>query len=252
MSTEPENNLSLLAPLADEYEPTDTDADRVFAKIQASLVQASPAPAPASPSCARMGTGTGTGTGTGKKALLAGLSCVALAVVGTIGFRQTDAHPTTAEVSAPAPVAPPQVVDPPSEAESAPSIPSVTVDSLPTAVPAPSAAKEVRKVALAAPSSAPTVAPPASDSLAREASLLAEARRALQSGKGDRALALLDEHARTFPNGWLASDRAAERVVVLCSLGRRDEAVREAKVFLEGRPKGPLTRRVELSCAAQP
>jgi len=245
VSTEPENKLSLLAPLVDEYDPTDTDADRVFAKIQASLAQA---PAPASPSGARAGTGTG------KKVLLAGLSCVALAIVGTIGFQKMDAYPTTAAVSAPAPepVAPPQVVDPPSEVESAPSIPSVTVDSLPTAVPVSSAAKDVRRVALAAPSSAPTVTPPASDSLAREASLLAEARRALQSGQGDRALALLDEHARTFPNGWLASDRAAERVVVLCSLGRRDEAVREAKVFLDGRPKGPLTRRVELSCAAQP
>lgn len=246
MSTDPENKLSLLTLLADEYEPADTDADRVFAKIQASLAQASLAQAPASPSSA--------GTGTGKKVLLAGLSCVALAVVGAIGFQKMDAHPTTEAVSAPSPgpVASPQVVDSPSEVESAPSIPSVTVDSLPTAVPAPSAAKDVRKVALAAPSSAPTVTPPASDSLAREASLLAEARRALQSGQGDRALALLDEHARTFPNGWLASDRAAERVVVLCSLGRRDEAVREAKVFLEGRPKGPLTRRVELSCAAQP
>ncbi len=62
-------------------------------------------------------------------------------------------------------------------------------------------------------------------------------------------LALLDEHARTFPNGFLASDRAAEHIVVLCGLGRQDEAAREAKAFLAGRPEGPLTRRVTMSCA---
>ena len=72
--------------------------------------------------------------------------------------------------------------------------------------------------------------------------------------RGDAAqgLALLDEHAQTFPKGFLAGDRAAERIVVLCGLGRRDEAVREAKVFLAGRPEGPLTRRVTMSCGGEP
>ena len=93
---------------------------------------------------------------------------------------------------------------------------------------------------------------PAADTLEREARILADARRARQSGNGEEALALLDEHARVFPSGWLASDRDAERILVLCSLGRRDQAVREAAAFLAGRPKGPLTRRVELSCAGQP
>ena len=97
------------------------------------------------------------------------------------------------------------------------------------------------------------VAPAADpDTLEREARILADARRARQADDAERALALLDQHAREFPTGWLASDRAAERIVVLCALGRRAEAVREAAIFLKGRPRGPLTRRVEMSCVGQP
>ena len=88
------------------------------------------------------------------------------------------------------------------------------------------------------------------DTLGRETQLLSSARAAEKGGNPDKALALLDEHARLFPNGWLANDCVAERIVVLCSVGRRAEAVREAKAFLDGRPKSPLTRRVEASCAA--
>ena len=47
-------------------------------------------------------------------------------------------------------------------------------------------------------------------------------------------------------------ERIAERIVVLCTVGRRAEAAREAKSFLDGRPKSPLTRRVEASCAVEP
>jgi hypothetical protein len=36
------------------------------------------------------------------------------------------------------------------------------------------------------------------------------------------------------------------------SLLQRCEAVREAKVFLAGRPEGPLTRRVTTSCGGEP
>jgi RNA polymerase sigma-70 factor (ECF subfamily) len=91
--------------------------------------------------------------------------------------------------------------------------------------------------------------PSSSDTLAEEARLLAEARRAVRAGDVPRALTLLDEHARVFPNGWLVDDRAAERIVVLCHLGRQEEAVREATIFLSGRPESPLTHRVATSCA---
>jgi hypothetical protein len=92
----------------------------------------------------------------------------------------------------------------------------------------------------------------ASETLEKEARLLAEARRAVARGDAAQGLAPLDEHAQTFPKGFLAGDRAAERIVVLCGLGRRDETVREAKVFLARRPEGPLTRCVTMSCGGEP
>jgi hypothetical protein len=281
MSTNPEKP-SLLASIADEYEPTDADAKRVLAKLQAALaptaiVQAAPAQAapaqatpPASaplrpsPSQPTASTGVGSAFREGRTPLLLGLSAAAFVVLGSVvmATRETSNTPPPEVVSAApsalvapsAPVAPPAPVEPSEvrEPQNTAAIPAVSVDSLPSATPA--------KKTAAAPASAPEtgsqsgkeLAGPQADTLEREAKILADARRARQSGEGERALALLDEHARLFPKGWLASDRAAERIVVLCDLGRHEQAVREATVFLAGRPKGPLTRRVELSCAGKP
>ena len=244
MSIEPEKK-SLLAPMKDEYEPTDADADRIFGKIQASLAQA--AAAQAAPSALSSATASGppaAAAGAGKKLVFVVLSCAALALVGAFAVTQ---HETVAPTTTPSPArvvslnspAEPTTKPVASDEAPAPAIASVSVDALPEAAPVRSGAKKVL----------PAPVPSSTDTLEQEARLLADSRQARQAGEGTRALALLDEHARTFPNGWLANDRAAERVVVLCSLGRRDEAVREATVFLKGRPKGPLTHRVEASCA---
>ncbi|MDB4934132.1 MAG: hypothetical protein JWP87_1104 [Labilithrix sp.] len=243
MSTEPENKSSLLAPLEDAYEPSQDDADRVFAKIQASLLAApaspSAPPARALPKAAALG---------GRNLLIVSASCVLLALIGAVISRSRGGDhapvPTLAPPSPPADVAAPRG-EASGAARAAPavtSIPSISVDALPSA----SAARP------ASPSAITSAAAPAADTLEREARLLADARRAVQRGDNTRALALLDEHARVFPKGWLASDRAAEHIVVLCNLGRRAEAKAEATVFLAGRAESPLTRRVATSCAGQP
>lgn len=268
MSTEPDKK-ALLAPLADAYEPNEADAERVFARIQASLLAsgaavppassalpaAAPAPAPAAPVAA-----AAAGARAGKGLALLGLSVLVLAIGGAAVLKQTQSDgvrpvATVAEHAVAPPALTSEINPAPREVTTGttPAIPSISVDSLPSA-------NAVTRGAAATPS-APASAnagpkeaapPPAADTLEKEARLLAEARRAVQRGEGTQALALLDEHARDYPKGWLANDRAAEHIVVLCSLGRRDEAVREAQVFLEGRPKGPLTRRVTLSCAGEP
>jgi RNA polymerase sigma-70 factor (ECF subfamily) len=272
VSAENEKKTSLLAPLADAYEPSQADADRIFARIQASLsAPATPEPAPRSTPADAPAPPPAS---PGKPLVLAGLACVALLVLGGVVVQQTRSHEPSAtiahSVSAPPPDAPvvaPQAPQGVHEVATAttPMIPSVSVDSLPSAnapaanapaanAPAANApaanAKEPPLGAAARPASPD--APPSTETLEKEARLLAEARRAVQRGDGAQALSLLEEHARVYPNGWLANDRAAERIVVLCSLGRRDEAVREAKVFLAGRPVGPLTRRVTMSCAGEP
>jgi hypothetical protein len=256
MSFKPQNEPSLLAPLADQYELTEEGADRILAKIQMAYLQDAGAASPAS---------VAAPSSTTKLSLIVGSACAALAMVGVT------VHLTS--VSEPSPVvAPPgsgaqpvvQSIEPAREPEVVVAVPSMSVESLPSVAAVPvappaSTASTVATVASRASARKPTasagapdaVEPAAADTLKQEARLITDARLALEHGDGDKALARLDEHARLFPNGWFAADRAAERVVILCSLGRRSEAVQEAKLFLESRPKSPLTRRVEASCAGQ-
>ncbi len=248
MSIEPEKKPSLLAPLADRYKLTDAGADHIFGKIQTAYLREASTASAAS---------TAARGGAGKLAWIVGSSCAVLALVGvTIHLSRSEPASVTdpAALTAPAP-APPQPVEPAREPERAIAVPSVSVDSLPSVPEAPLAPRAPSKKATAAPgvpeAPVPTARAASADTLEREARLITGAREALAQGDGERALALLSEHAREFPDGWFAADRAAERVVVLCSLGRRAEALQEATAFLASRPKGPLTRRVESSCAGQ-
>jgi hypothetical protein len=102
------------------------------------------------------------------------------------------------------------------------------------------------------PSSAPSG--PASTSLvAEETRILGAANEALRAGGANdatRALALLDEHARAFPNGVFAEERSALRVSALCKLGRVREAGEEAGRFLRANADSPLAASVRSSCGA--
>lgn len=86
--------------------------------------------------------------------------------------------------------------------------------------------------------------------LNQELLLLSRAQAALSSGDADRALALLDEHANTFPNGAMREERMAARVFALCSLGRQDEAHAEAERFVSVAPRSPLSGRVRAACSS--
>ncbi|MGH7329144.1 MAG: hypothetical protein ACREJX_12410, partial [Polyangiaceae bacterium] len=82
-----------------------------------------------------------------------------------------------------------------------------------------------------------------------EAALLRNADAALKRGDASGALALVDQHAAQFPNGILAEERDAERVVVLCALGRTDEARAAGAAFLRAHPRSPQASRIRESCA---
>jgi hypothetical protein len=60
--------------------------------------------------------------------------------------------------------------------------------------------------------------------LARETSLVSEASRKVESGDPTRALALLDQYAREYPNGVLRPEAGVVRVRALVATGRRKEA----------------------------
>jgi type IV secretory pathway VirB10-like protein len=87
--------------------------------------------------------------------------------------------------------------------------------------------------------------------LEEETRLLHAAEDAMKAGSPDRALATLGEHAARFPDGYLARERAADRVFALCLAGRQDDARQEADAFLAVEGVGPLAERVRTSCGGQ-
>lgn len=98
------------------------------------------------------------------------------------------------------------------------------------------------------PAAVPTRAPAGPATVDAEAALLRRADTELKAGRANSALALLDEHAAHFPNGILLEERDAERVIVLCALGRTQDARDAAAAFLSTRPRSPLASRVRASC----
>ena len=99
----------------------------------------------------------------------------------------------------------------------------------------------------------PTSESPASVSPARptldpaEVTMLDQARRLARRGEHEAALEKLRAHARAYPGSLLATERAAEEVVVLCRMGAASAEVTRAQ-FLAGRPPQYLRARVGRAC----
>ena len=84
-----------------------------------------------------------------------------------------------------------------------------------------------------------------------ELDLLARAHAAYTRNDFPRALALVAEHARRFPNGHLAEEREALRVRSLVRSGRSDDGHRAAAAFTQRFPRSVLLAHVEGSGAAK-
>jgi hypothetical protein len=132
-------------------------------------------------------------------------------------------------------------------------VPAANPAAVPQLAPAPvapSAGTSTKPAAPASPQASAAAAPPSE--LDAELALLQEVHGALQAHDGGRALRLLDEHSRRFPNGALAEESEAARVFALCELGRADEARDVAGRFLREHPRSPLAPRVTRACDAEP
>jgi hypothetical protein len=115
--------------------------------------------------------------------------------------------------------------------------------------------------AASAPEAAPALAPNAEavspptpsvpSTLAAEAAILTRAGAAFKGGDLVLALDLLDQHAASFPSGELSQDRESERVLVLCALGRTNDAKAAASRFLASWPRSTYAPRVRESCAGR-
>jgi len=148
------------------------------------------------------------------------------------------------ESVAPTPAAPP------------PPVASFPSAALPTPEPLPTAALVPKSMARAEPE---TVAAghekvgrrhaANGPTLERELPLLQSAQEALRNGDVDRALALLDLHARRFPEGMLAPERRAVHAMAVCRKSGRAAGQAEANEFLREAPGSPLAARVRAVCA---
>lgn len=86
-------------------------------------------------------------------------------------------------------------------------------------------------------------------SLQEEVRLVRGADAALTEHASAKALSLLVEHERRFPQGTLASERAMLVVLALCAEGRNGEAAAQADRFKARYPHSPLQDRLDHSCA---
>lgn len=254
---------ALIAQARGGDDPSDADRARVRRALLATVAGGAGLAATSAASSAAAST-----VGTGLAATVAKVAAVIL-VVGGVGAgtvmvapwedppaveapapRARASRPTVERAAAPAPQPPP--VAPAVEA----ALP-VPVDepSPPVVAPEPPAAPRAETVrprpSRPAPVEPPPPAQPASlpaSTLAAEVALLRSAQAALNGGDPETALARLGDHARRFPDGAMAEEREAARVLALCRAGRDDEARGAADRFLRERPQSPLVPRVRRGC----
>ncbi len=168
---------------------------------------------------------------------------VAAVLGGAVAVTVLRSHDMPREpVAAPIAAPPPLVRDAPQtpRRSAPPDVPAAT--SMPAA--APASAENRKPVAPGAASH-----PPASD-LGGEAELLASAERALRDHDEARALTLLDEHARRYPDGMLLGEAEAARALALCGNGQRERGSEVATEIARRWPNAPLLARVLAACGA--
>jgi hypothetical protein len=157
------------------------------------------------------------------------------------------AAPPTQTLAQPFAIAPQPVAPARNEVAVSPAVAPVRVQPRTSA---PIAAREHTEAPMDEPPEPVVVAiAPPSLTVNAEVAALSAAQHALRSGDATGALARLDAYAAEFPHGTLRQEHSATRVLVLCALGRRDEARSEAQSFLQDAAQSPLAARIRASCA---
>jgi hypothetical protein len=275
-------DAALLDLARDGHEPTRSDRTRVRAALIAKLGAGAGLATAASTSA----TATGA-THVGQTASSAATAGAAAKVLGMIAFvavvgggavlaYRAAQRPNTASTALPlppsvkpsepstalaAPLEPPPVVSPlvvprlttPKPLDGTSDLPAARSDPRekvrPTVAPIGAAVATTRVETVLNPTSPGALPPLNPTTLEAETRLVRAGIAALREGDPADALDLFDEHARTYPNGVLAEERAAERIAALCHLDRVDEANRAAATFVREHPGSPLVARVRSGCA---
>ena len=149
-----------------------------------------------------------------------------------------------AAVSTPAPVpVPVPTVTATAAATTATDTPTATASETPTTPPVVASSAPL-PVPIHVPTTS-TAAATASTPAASENELLDHAHDALLHHDAAKALALTDEHAKTYPKGVLAEERELLAIEALVALGRRDAANERAAAFRTTYPTSTYGARLD-------
>ena len=77
---------------------------------------------------------------------------------------------------------------------------------------------------------------------------MTEIQLALRSGDNARALSLVREHERRFPESAWLPEREGARVLALCATAGPGDARRLGQTFVQTYPLSPLGARVRAAC----
>lgn len=185
------------------------------------------------------------------------LACVAAWLAWPRAVESTDASPVTATAvtvresgSAPAPPDTPRAAATTTASPSpSPSMAQRPSAPPPAAPPRPTRSRSRPVERASARPSAPTAPSAIEADVDAELRVMRGVWAALDTGDADLALVRLDEHARRFPEGVLAVEREASRVIALCAAGTDAAARRAADAFLAAHPGSTYARRIRATCA---
>jgi hypothetical protein len=229
---------ALLVSIRDADGPTRREKARVKKRVlarAAGVILAASAGTASTTTAAAVSTAAGVWSA---KLVMVAIAASALvaggAATGVVAFRDHARHRGTATVSQV--TAPPPVLAPASEGATQP----VATDPRGASTSAPTAHAAVAVLEPPAPSQ---------QTLEEELPLLQSAQEALRLGDTDRALSLLDAHAKRFPAGALAEERRAAHALAACRKPGDPAARAEAQAFLRNSPSSPLVESVRKACS---
>lgn len=178
------------------------------------------------------GGGGPAGGGGGARGLWLGGAAVGVAVA-VVAF-QLGRAAQSPDVAVPPPPAPTLVVAPPAPPPSVEPPPAAPAQVAAPVAPKPPPRAPVKPVAALAPDVGPS-----------ELELLQQAMTALQAKDFSGGRALIDQHARRFPDSDLAQEREVLRIEASVGLGAHEEARRLAEAFNRQWPTSTHRLRVE-------
>jgi hypothetical protein len=241
---------AFLAEVRAADDPTGGDEMRVLARLDAALAGSSDLAASGEPASATGVLGGASGLKLG--GVLVGISAGIALAVAVLAPSPVPPRMTAAPaVTAPATLSAPAIRATPAMPSASARTPSGRLRAAtPPPARAPSRETDVRPPAPTVPNAAGTAAQSQrhdARSVREELSLLTDVHAALARGDGASALRRLEAHVTE--DRQFVAERAAARVLALCTLGRVNEARRAATIFVREHPGSVQRAAVERSCA---